>query len=71
MQLRKVCNHPYLFPGIEEPGLPEFGEHLIQVCGKMLFLDKLLFKVKQEGSQVLIFSTFVTQLNILEDYCRF
>lgn len=22
MQLRKVCNHPYLFPGVEQPGLP-------------------------------------------------
>ena len=20
MQLRKVCNHPYLFPGVEEEG---------------------------------------------------
>jgi SNF2 family DNA or RNA helicase len=25
MQLRKVCNHPYLFQGIEEEGAPALG----------------------------------------------
>jgi SWI/SNF-related matrix-associated actin-dependent regulator of chromatin subfamily A member 5 len=29
MQLRKVCNHPYLFPGIEAEDAPSMGEHLI------------------------------------------
>lgn len=28
MQLRKVCNHPYLFPEIEDETLPVLGEHL-------------------------------------------
>jgi len=45
MQLRKVCNHPYLFEGVEDPSLPVLGEHLVQVCGKMLVLDKLLKKL--------------------------
>ena len=44
MQLRKVCNHPYLFEGIEEEGQEVFGEHLVTNCGKMIFLDKLLQK---------------------------
>lgn len=36
VQLRKVCNHPYLFPGIE-PGPPyEEGQHLIDNSGKMI-----------------------------------
>ncbi len=40
-------------------------------CGKMLFLDKLLKKVKEDQSQVLIFSGFTSMLDILEDYCIF
>lgn len=31
MQLRKVCNHPYLFDGVEEEGSQSLGEHLVQV----------------------------------------
>lgn len=42
MHLRKVCNHPYLFEGAEESGLPVLGDHLIQTSGKMIILDKLL-----------------------------
>ena len=29
MQLRKVCNHPYMFQGTEPQGAEEFGEHII------------------------------------------
>ena len=46
MQLRKVCNHPYLFPNIEGEGSEEFGEHLVTNSGKMVFLDKLLEKTR-------------------------
>jgi SNF2 family DNA or RNA helicase len=71
MQLRKVCNHPYLFDGAE-PGPPyEEGEHMVQSCGKMMLLDKLLTRMKQRGSRVLIFSQMTRMLDILEDYCRF
>jgi len=31
IQLRKCCNHPYLFNDIEDPTADEFGEHLIDV----------------------------------------
>lgn len=68
MQLRKVCNHPYLFPG-SEPGPPfEDGPHLIQNSGKMVLLDKLLKRLKERGSRVLIFSQMTRLLDILEDY---
>eukprot|EP00357_Protocruzia_adherens_P031034 CAMPEP_0115046438 /NCGR_PEP_ID=MMETSP0216-20121206/48748_1 /TAXON_ID=223996 /ORGANISM="Protocruzia adherens, Strain Boccale" /LENGTH=1110 /DNA_ID=CAMNT_0002429517 /DNA_START=236 /DNA_END=3568 /DNA_ORIENTATION=+ len=70
MQLRKACNHPYLFDGIEDTtALPEYGDHIITVCGKMQILDKLLVKLKEQGSQVLIFSQMTSVLDILEDYC--
>lgn len=67
MQLRKCCNHPYLFQGIEEPGLPPLGNHLVDISGKMIVLDKLLNKLKGKH-QVLLFSQFTTMLDILEDY---
>jgi len=48
MQLRKVCNHPYMFDNVEGEGLDEFGEHLVTNSGKMLFLDKLLAKASAQ-----------------------
>jgi len=71
MQLRKVCNHPYLFDGVEDENLPEIGDHLINVSSKMRILDKLLIKLKQQGSQVLIFSQMTRMLDIIEDYCSY
>lgn len=34
MQLRKCCNHPYLFAGVEDRKLDPLGDHLITSCGK-------------------------------------
>lgn len=71
MQLRKCCNHPYLFDGAE-PGPPyTTDEHLVFNAGKMVILDKLLKSVKAKGSRVLIFSQMSRMLDILEDYCLF
>lgn len=71
MQLRKVCNHPYLFDGAE-PGPPYVeGDHIVENSGKMVLLDKLLRRLKQQGSRVLIFSQMTRLLDILEDYCRY
>ena len=67
MQLRKVCNHPYLFDGIEKEGDPI--EKIITISSKMTILDKLLKKLKIEKSQVLIFSQMTRVLDIIEDYC--
>ncbi|CAB1352731.1 unnamed protein product [Coregonus sp. 'balchen'] len=69
MQLRKCCNHPYLFDGAE-PGPPYTTDtHLVTNSGKMVALDKLLPKVQEQGSRVLIFSQMTRVLDILEDYC--
>ncbi|ANB13430.1 Isw2p [Sugiyamaella lignohabitans] len=71
MQLRKCCNHPYLFEGAE-PGPPyTTDEHLIFNSGKMAILDKLLQRAKDQGSRVLIFSQMSRMLDILEDYSLF
>ncbi|KAI8799742.1 P-loop containing nucleoside triphosphate hydrolase protein [Cladochytrium replicatum] len=67
IQLRKCCDHPYLFPN-SEPEPLETSEHVVYSSSKLCFLDKFLPKLKAEGRRVLIFSTFTSMLNILEDY---
>jgi SWI/SNF-related matrix-associated actin-dependent regulator of chromatin subfamily A member 5 len=68
MQLRKCCNHPYLFEGAE-PGPPyTTDEHLVDNAAKMVMLDKLLKRMHVDGSRVLIFSQMSRMLDILEDY---
>ncbi|XP_059621153.1 chromatin-remodeling complex ATPase chain Iswi-like [Phlebotomus argentipes] len=69
MQLRKCTNHPYLFDGAE-PGPPyTTDEHLVNNCGKLTIMDKLLPRLQDQGSRVLIFSQMTRMLDILEDYC--
>ncbi|KAJ3220341.1 hypothetical protein HDU67_000008 [Dinochytrium kinnereticum] len=71
MQLRKCCNHPYLFDGAE-PGPPyTTDQHIIDNAGKMAILDRLLARLKANGSRVLLFSQMSRMLDILEDYCVF
>lgn len=71
MQLKKVCNHPYLFNNVEEG--PPFinGEHLITNCMKFKVLDLLLPRLKKQNSRVLIFSQMSSLLDILDDYVRY
>ena len=45
MQLKKVCNHPYLFDKVE-PGPPYVdGDHLVDASMKFRVLDLLLPKL--------------------------
>uniref|UniRef100_A0A2M3Z6B9 Putative chromatin remodeling complex swi/snf component swi2 n=1 Tax=Anopheles braziliensis TaxID=58242 RepID=A0A2M3Z6B9_9DIPT len=70
MQLRKCTNHPYLFDGAE-PGPPYTTDyHLLENSGKMVVLDKLLRKLQEQESRVLIFSQMTRMLDILEDFCH-
>ncbi|XP_052098948.1 uncharacterized protein LOC127733675 [Mytilus californianus] len=68
MQLRKCCNHPYLFAGAEQGPPYTTAMHLVVNSGKMSVLHKLLPKLKSQGSRVLIFSQMTRVLDILEDY---
>ena len=52
-----------------DPSYDPMGEHLIENCGKLQLLDKLLSKLKKNGHRVLIFSQMTRLLDILEDYC--
>ncbi len=82
MELRKCCIHPYLLNGAEEQIQEDYRNRkhdndsddnlyfkaLIPSSGKMVFVDKLLPKLKEGGHRVLIFSQMVKMLDILEDY---
>jgi SWI/SNF-related matrix-associated actin-dependent regulator of chromatin subfamily A member 5 len=68
MQLRKCAGHPYLFPGVEDRTLPPLGDHLVENCGKMVLLDKLLKRLHQRGHRVLLFTQMTRILDIMEDY---
>ncbi|MBA0717162.1 hypothetical protein Golax_004999 [Gossypium laxum] len=70
MQLRKVCNHPYLIPGTEpESGSLEFlHEMRIKASAKLTLLHSMLKVLYREGHRVLIFSQMTKLLDILEDY---
>ena len=86
MELRKVCNHPYLIKGAEDQILIELrdsiggavsdeysfvNDSLIRSAGKMILLDKLLKKLKEDGHRVLIFSQMTKMLDILQDYLSY
>ena len=68
--MKKASNHPYLFPGIEATGLSKQQqlEGIITNSGKMILLDKLLTRLKEESHRVLIFSQSVRTLDIISDY---
>ncbi|GAV81101.1 SNF2_N domain-containing protein/Helicase_C domain-containing protein/Chromo domain-containing protein/PHD domain-containing protein/DUF1087 domain-containing protein [Cephalotus follicularis] len=70
MQLRKVCNHPYLIPGTEpDSGSIEFlHEMRIKASAKLTLLHSMLKILYKEGHRVLIFSQMTKLLDILEDY---
>ena len=73
MQLRKCCNHLFLLNGVEEEfrakreAMSE-GDFLTKASGKLVLLDKLLPRLKEQGHRVLLFSQFKIMLDILEDY---
>jgi hypothetical protein len=94
MELRKVCNHPFLLEGVEhremDRAYKEFSDKgeiqgktaeeqqymlnqqgYIMSSGKMVLLDKLLPKLRQEGHKVLIFSQMVKMLDLISEYCDF
>ncbi|KAK3876981.1 hypothetical protein Pcinc_018268 [Petrolisthes cinctipes] len=74
MDLKKCCNHPYLFPAASEeaPKLPNgmyLTKDLVKASGKFVLLESMLEKLKRDGHRVLIFSQMTKMLDVLEDLC--
>ncbi|VEU34941.1 unnamed protein product [Pseudo-nitzschia multistriata] len=84
MQLRKCCNHLFLLNGVEddmrtkeleklkgsEKSIDE-GDFVTNGSGKLVLLDKLLPRLKENGHRILVFSQFKIMLDILEDYLHY
>jgi SNF2 family DNA or RNA helicase len=65
MQLRKVCNHPYLHLN----DLTDFqDEDIVRSSGKFVILDKIFPKLLKTGHRILIFSQMTQLLDILQTY---
>lgn len=72
MELKKAANHPFLFEGAEvkSNNNEEVLKGLVMSSGKMVLLDKLLARLRQDGHRVLIFSQMVRMLDIMQDYLQ-
>jgi len=69
MQMRKCCNHPYLFEApVDDSGDWIVDERLVQASGKMILLDKMLKTLKEHGHKVLIFFQMTRMMDLVEDY---
>ena len=68
MQLRKCCNHPFLFPGVEPSADAAYAQQLIDGSGKFQLLERLLAKLFSAGHRVVLFSQFTSTLDLLEDF---
>ncbi|KFO76671.1 Chromodomain-helicase-DNA-binding protein 5, partial [Cuculus canorus] len=76
MDLKKCCNHPYLFPvaAVEAPVLPNGsydGNSLVKSSGKLMLLQKMLKKLRDGGHRVLFCREMTKMLDLLEDFLEY
>uniref|UniRef100_A0A8C6X924 Chromodomain helicase DNA binding protein 1 n=1 Tax=Naja naja TaxID=35670 RepID=A0A8C6X924_NAJNA len=74
MELKKCCNHCYLIKPPDDNDFcnkQEALQNLIRSSGKLILLDKLLIRLRERGSRVLIFSQMVRMLDILAEYLKY
>ncbi|KAJ3172297.1 hypothetical protein HK101_011186 [Irineochytrium annulatum] len=70
IQLRKVCDHPYILPDAEpEPFIN--GDHMIETAAKFIFLEKLLPAKIKNDHRVLIFTQYTKMLDLIEDFLNY
>ncbi|KAF5306994.1 hypothetical protein FQR65_LT07217 [Abscondita terminalis] len=72
MMCRKIVDHPYLvhFPLDPNSTIKELlvDENLVKSSGKMLVLEAMLSKLHEGNHKVLIFSTLVMTLHLIEEF---
>ncbi len=73
MQLRKLCNHPFVFDEVENQMNPTntSNDLLWRTSGKFELLDRILPKYKATGHRVLMFFQMTAIMDIMEDFLRF
>jgi ATP-dependent helicase STH1/SNF2 len=69
MQLRKLCNHPFVFEEVEQQMNPSHvnNELLYRAAGKFELLQRILPKFKATGHKVLMFFQMTQIMTIMED----
>jgi len=72
MQLRKLCNHPFVFEQVEEQMNPTKTNNdlLWRTSGKFELLDRMLPKFQATGHRILMFFQMTQIMNIMEDFLR-
>ena len=72
MQLRKLCNHPFVFEAVEDQMNPGryTNDTIWRTAGKFELLDRILPKFKASGHRVLMFFQMTQIMNIMEDFLR-
>ncbi|KAG2230551.1 hypothetical protein INT48_009891 [Thamnidium elegans] len=73
MQLRKICNHPFVFEEVESLVNPSgmSNDLLYRTSGKFELLDRMLPKLQQTGHRVLIFFQMTQVMSIMEDFLNY
>lgn len=73
MQLRKLCNHPFVFDTVEDEMNPLniSNDILWRVSGKFELLDRILPKYQATGHRVLMFFQMTAIMDIMEDFLRY
>ncbi|CZT52557.1 probable SNF2 family ATP-dependent chromatin-remodeling factor snf21 [Rhynchosporium secalis] len=73
MQLRKLCNHPFVFGEVENQMNPlnTSNDLLWRTSGKFELLDRILPKYQKTGHRVLMFFQMTAIMDIMEDYLRY
>jgi ATP-dependent helicase STH1/SNF2 len=72
MQLRKLCNHPFVFEEVEDQVNPSriTNDLIWRTAGKFELLDRVLPKFQATGHRVLMFFQMTQIMNIMEDFLR-
>ncbi|KNC78025.1 hypothetical protein, variant [Sphaeroforma arctica JP610] len=71
MEMRKVCNHPFLVKDCEDNILNQYGnvgDLIWKTSGKFELLDRILPKLRATGHRSLLFSQMTKLLDVLGDY---
>jgi ATP-dependent helicase STH1/SNF2 len=73
MQLRKLCNHPFVFEQVEDQVNPErlTNDWIWRSAGKFELLDRVLPKMEKTGHRILMFFQMTQIMNIMEDFLRY
>ncbi|KIJ59828.1 hypothetical protein HYDPIDRAFT_99946 [Hydnomerulius pinastri MD-312] len=72
MQLRKICQHPFLFESVEDKVNPGglIDNKLVRSSGKLELLSRILPKFFATGHRVLIFFQMTKVMDIMEDFLK-